>query len=135
MKQFIKDFVLCGFVGWCNECFWTGLESIRESKDKKLPCKTSVWMFPIYGMAAVLRPLSRILSGQRVWIRGVLYTVCIFVTEFVTGSFLRKAHCCPWDYSKAKWNIQGVIRLDYAPVWFGLGLLYEWILRKKVPQT
>ena len=38
---------------------------------------------------------------------------------------------CPWDYSRARSNIQGVIRLDYAPVWFLTGLLYERLLQKE----
>lgn len=35
---------------------------------------------------------------------------------------------CPWDYSHAKTNIDGVIRLDYAPLWMAAGLLFERIL-------
>lgn len=36
----------------------------------------------------------------------------------------------PWDYSHARLNVKGVIRLDYAPVWFLTGLLYEKLLNK-----
>ena len=130
-KNFIKNFMLCGLIGWCNECFWTGMCSIMKHKDRMLPCRTSVWMFPIYGMAAVLSPLSRFLGHANTLLRGTVYTVCIFVMEFASGSLLKKLHACPWDYSNAKLNIRGVIRLDYAPVWFGLGLLYEKVLSRK----
>ncbi len=85
-------------------------------------------MFPIYGMAVLLQPLSRLLKGKPFLLRGSVYTVCIFVTEFITGRLLQKKHACPWDYSEAPLNIDGVIRLDYAPCWFGTGLLYEYIL-------
>lgn len=88
-------------------------------------------MFPIYGMAAVVSPLSKFLSKANTFVRGTIYTVCIFLMEFLSGSFLKKHHMCPWDYSKAKFNIKGVIRLDYAPVWFALGLLYEKVLRRQ----
>ena len=127
-KKFLKDFLLCGLIGWCNECFWTGLSSLKEHKDKRLLCQTSVWMFPIYGMAAMLSPISTWISGANTLIRGGVYTICIFAVEFLSGSFLKKLHVCPWDYSKAKLNIRGVIRLDYAPAWFALGLLYEKVL-------
>ena len=35
-----------------------------------------------------------------------------------------------WDYSRAKFNIKGVIRLDYAPLWFTAGLFFEKFLKK-----
>lgn len=44
---------------------------------------------------------------------------------------LKKAFKCPWDYSKCKYNIKGVIRLDYAPIWFIVGLFYENVLNKE----
>jgi len=32
----------------------------------------------------------------------------------------------PWDYSgKTPYSVLGLIRLDYAPAWFVLGLLFE----------
>ena len=34
------------------------------------------------------------------------------------------------DYSNAPTNINGVIRLDYAPVWMAAGLIFEKILSK-----
>lgn len=32
---------------------------------------------------------------------------------------------CPWDHSYARWNVDGLIRLDYFPVWVVLGFLLE----------
>ena len=61
-------------------------------------------------------------------IRGMIYSLCIFATEFCSGAFLKKRGCCPWDYSKARFNIKGIVRLDYLPVWFVVGLIYEKIL-------
>ena len=85
-------------------------------------------MFPIYGMAAFLAPVCTAVRGKCTAVRGTVYTVCIFLTEFGTGSLLKKHDLCPWDYSKSKANIKGLIRLDYAPLWFGVGLLYEHLL-------
>ena len=123
----IKNFFTCGTVGWCLEILFTACNSIKK-KDYKLMGNTSLWMFPIYGMAATLAPLSRLLKKQSLILRGSVYTVCIFATEFLTGSFLKKRGLCPWSYEKAKYTVAGVIRLDYAPLWFGTGLLYEFIL-------
>lgn len=85
-------------------------------------------MFPIYGMAACLAPICTKLEKRCALVRGGVYALLIFFTEFCTGVILKKYGACPWDYSKVKLNIKGVIRLDYAPVWFMTGLLFERIL-------
>lgn len=54
----------------------------------------------------------------------------IYTAEYISGIILKKYDACPWDYSKAKLNYKGVIRLDYAPVWFIAGLLFEKILSR-----
>lgn len=110
------------------EIIFTALRSFRN-KEFKLVGQTSVWMFPIYGFASFLSPVCKMLKHKNAWIRGGVYTICIFITEFFTGSLLKKYHVCPWDYSKAKLNFKGLIRLDYAPLWFGVGLLYEKLLK------
>ena len=127
-----NKFILCGLTGWCLEVFWTGLIALQR-RQMKLEGRSSIWMFPIYGMAAFLAPLSRLLKGRCFWVRGLVYTGAIFLTEFVTGSLLKRRGMCPWDYSRARSNIQGVIRLDYAPVWFLTGLLYERLLQGEAP--
>lgn len=123
-------FILCGLIGWCLEVFWTGLTSLKR-RQMKLVGRSSFWMFPIYGMAAFLRPVSRMLKGKSVWLRGTLYAAGIYLVEFLSGSWLKKYDLCPWDYSKARFNYKGVIRLDFLPVWFLTGLLYERVLSPK----
>lgn len=125
----IKNFFTCGLLGWCLEILYTSAGSMKNH-DIRLKGNTSLWMFPIYGLAAFLKPLSSILKGKPLLLRGSIYTICIFVTEFVTGELLKKKHACPWNYEEAPLNIDGVIRLDYAPFWFGTGLLYEFILNR-----
>lgn len=122
-----KNFLLCGTVGWCLEILFTAFDSFRR-RDFKLMGRTSAWMFPIYGMAAVILPLYDRIKSWCAVKRGIMYMLCIFFTEFATGSLLSKFEVCPWDYSKAKANIKGIIRLDYAPVWFLTGFIYERLL-------
>lgn len=124
-KNFFQNFLLCGLSGWCMECLWTGIGSIRKHNNKKLLCTTSIWMFPIYGMAAIIKPVSFCLSKQCTLVRGCIYGSGILAVEYLTGSLLKKHHCCPWDYSKAKLNFKGVIRFDYFPVWVLAGLFFE----------
>lgn len=123
-------FLTCGMTGWCMEIIFTGLHSLKDHNNT-LMGNTSIWMFPIYGMASLLSPLCRLLKGKSLMLRGSIYTCCIFAGEYLTGSFLRRFHACPWDYSKARLNVNGLIRLDYAPYWFGAGLLFEKILSRR----
>lgn len=127
---------MCGLTGWCMEVFWTGLGSAIK-KDKKLTSNTSIWMFPIYATAIIIEPLSRNLNkkGRNSLYRGFTYAMLIFATEYLTGTALKKRGCCPWDYSHAKSNINGVIRLDYFPAWFTAGLVYEKLLTGNTKKT
>lgn len=122
-----NKFIQCGLLGWCLEVLWTGLDSFRK-RDPNLTGRSSLWMFPIYGCAAFIAPVSRKLKGKSALFRGNIYMAAIFLGEFLSGKYLKRRNCCPWDYSSAPLNIDGVIRLDYAPVWFVTGLLYEKLL-------
>lgn len=130
-NRMTRDFVLCGLCGWCIECLFTGICSLFGGKDRKLSCNTSIWMFPIYGMAAFISPISRLLKDKGTILRGCIYTIGIFITEFSTGELLKRFKACPWDYSKARFNLDGIIRLDFAPLWFFVGLFYENMLTSK----
>ena len=57
-KNFVTDFMRCGASGWCMECMWTGMDSIFFHKDRQLSCRTSVWMFPIYGTIIFRWPMT-----------------------------------------------------------------------------
>ena len=58
---------------------------------------------------------------------GLIYMVLIFIAEYVAGTWLTGLGICPWDYSAWPDNVGGVIRLKFAPLWFGTGLLFEYL--------
>ena len=124
--QIIKSFLRCGLSGWCMEILFTAFGSLRN-RDLTLKASTSLWMFPIYGSAAFLKPLFQALRDKSVWQRGLTYMSLIFSAEYLSGMLLRRKNLCPWDYGRSKWNIGRVIRLDYAPLWFFAGLFFEQI--------
>lgn len=131
-SMMIKDFIQCGFVGWGAELIWTSLHNLIQNHDKRLMGHSSLYMFPIYGMAALLKPCSKKLrqTTPNRASRGLIYMTMIFLAEYSTGFLLKKAGRCPWDYSEAPLNINGLVRLDYAPCWFALGLFYESLLSR-----
>ena len=53
----------------------------------------------------------------------------------IASNVVKKYKICPWDYSKARANIKGVIRLDYAPYWMITGLIFEKLLIKTSGRT
>ena len=127
MKKYIHNFIHCGILGWCMEITFTALNSFRR-RQFKLTGNTSIWMFPIYGCACFLAPVSRLLKKKSPFVRGLSYAALIFTGEFITGTLLNKKDICPWDYSRSKWHIKKIIRLDYLPFWFMAGLLFERLI-------
>ena len=130
MTTIRKNFFICGLAGWCMEILFTALNSFRR-REMKLMGNTSLWMFPIYGMAALIGPLYSLIRRFPALLRSMIYSTGIFLFEFLCGSFLKRQGACPWDYSKAKSNINGVIRLDYAPFWMAAGLIFERLIARR----
>lgn len=129
-----KYFIQCGVIGWCAEILWTGLHSLANGQ-LMLMGQSSLWMFPIYGCAALIAPLSKLYEKCSVFVRGLIYMMHIFCGEFLFGSILKALHICPWDYSGSRFSINGIIRLDYAPLWFALGLFYEFVFKRQNRQA
>lgn len=122
----ITRFFLYGIAGWIIEILWTAAASLKRG-DKRMIGYTSLWMMPIYGSAVMFEPLYGIIYVLPVFIRGLIYMTCIFAAEFLSGFALEEIiGSCPWDYSSARYNVCGLIRLDYAPCWFAVGLLFEF---------
>ena len=148
IKTAVQNFLKCGVTGWCLEVMFTSVESIAAG-DWRLMGKTSLLMFPIYGLGALLGPIGKGVDGwlgdgggrtddpgmlparDRAIRHGMIYMVLIFAVEYASGMWLRSHGMCPWDYSGRHSNINGLIRLDFAPLWFGTGLLFEQITKKK----
>ena len=86
--------------------------------DWRLMGRTSLLMFPIYGCGAILAPIGSFADrwigdgplsrADRIIRHGLLYMVLIFTAEYLSG-------------------VNGLIRLDFAPLWFATGLLFEQI--------
>ena len=119
---------------------FTSVESIM-AHDWRLMGRTSLLMFPIYGCGALLSTIgkgvdrwigeSSIRPADRYIRHGMIYMVLIFTAEYLSGAWLRAKGMCPWDYSSSQTSVNGLIRLDFAPLWFATGLLFEQITKKR----
>ncbi|MBI4461397.1 MAG: hypothetical protein HY653_00680, partial [Acidobacteria bacterium] len=96
-------FFLYGMLGWCAEIVWSATTEKLAGKqaDWRLRGHTSLWMLPIYGLAAPLfEPLHNALRPWHWFLRGFVYVLGIWLVEYATGCLLRRVTGrCPWDYS------------------------------------
>lgn len=120
-------FFIYGLIGWAAEILWTGLPKQRPV-DWTLDGHTQWWTLPIYGQIATLyEPLHNRIRHRPWFMRGIVYAIGFVTVEFTAGEMIRALiGKIPWDYTaKTRWQIRGVARLDYLPLWFLFGLILE----------
>lgn len=116
-------FIIYGLVGWCIECLFTSvLDLATGAGDLRLRGYSYLWMHPIWGVGLLLGERLT-LSLQRARLsratRALVGVVLCFSVEYVAGAgLLALIGRCPWDYTASPWNVNGLIRLDYAPFWW-----------------
>lgn len=118
-----------GVLGVAGEVAFTGARDSLLRKDSRLRGHSYLWMFPIYGVSALLfEPMHDLMRRRPVWERAAAYSVGIMGVECVAGMALRKGvGLVPWDYTgHGRFVVAGgATRLDYAPVWVVVGLALE----------
>lgn len=130
----LGKFIAYGLVGWCIECCFTSVMDLASGAgDLRLKGYSYLWMHPIWGVGLLLGEhllgLMQRAGLGRVTRAFVAMAVC-FTVEYVSGALLVAAiGRCPWDYSVSPWNVNGLIRLDYAPFWLLGGWIYEPLAR------
>ncbi|HEU0245587.1 MAG TPA: hypothetical protein VFR38_00710 [Gaiellaceae bacterium] len=81
---------------------------------------------PVYGLAELLfEPVHDRLRQRPLALRGALYGAGILAVEYASGRLLhRLVGYVPWNYNRARFSIDGLVRIDYLPLWaaYGLGL-------------
>lgn len=105
------------------EVFWTGIASLFKG-DAALMSHSSIWMILIYGMAIFLEPFQNMLKERHWFIRGLVYMLLIYLTEYITGFALDALNIKVWQYTDML-NINGYITFTFAPLWFTVGLFFE----------
>jgi uncharacterized membrane protein len=69
-------------------------------------------------------------------LRGAIYVCCFWAIEYGAGWILRRTlGACPWNYSHCKYNLHGLIRWDFFLLWFGFGMLLEYLHDRLVVLT
>ncbi|CAN7995092.1 unnamed protein product [Ixodes hexagonus] len=121
--------------GFFLEVMFTAAWELVVSGSLKLHGCTSVWCLFIYSFSClVMEKIHEVLEpwGLPLHIRALAQTFWIYVWEFSTGWFLRKLNGCPWDYAAFAYNFCGLVTLEYAPLWYVCGFLFEYALLPNV---
>lgn len=109
-------------VGFTALCDWW------DTQDRRLAGHTSLWALPMYSCAIFLieRLRERLLARQHpLVLRLIVYTLFIYLWEFSWGVGLGLLGACPWDYSGFRYNLAGVVTLEYALPWALAALIAE----------
>jgi uncharacterized membrane protein len=106
-------------------------------RNVKAVSYTFLWMLPIYALLVFFEPVTILLKEWPLWLRGFIYLPSIWLTEYITGWVIQKLTGeCPWDYSYAKYSFHGLIRWDFAPFWYAMGVFLDgWVIPKFVALT
>lgn len=116
--------VIYGLIGWIIEVIWTGMGSLLAG-DLRLTSQTYLWMLPIYGAGVLLEYVHDHIRDIHWLARGSMYMLLIFAIEYSAGWLIRGiVGVAPWYYSNP-FSVDHLIRLDYGPTWFAVGLMFE----------
>ncbi|XP_030296997.1 transmembrane protein 229B-like isoform X1 [Sparus aurata] len=106
--------------GCLCEVAFTAVCDWCSTQDRRLPGHSSLWALPMYATAIYLIESlrARLLAQHRLLpLRLMAYTMFIYLWEFSWGSGLRLLGACPWDYSGYRYNLGGLVTLEYAVPW------------------
>ncbi|MDQ4144809.1 MAG: hypothetical protein M3198_13935 [Actinomycetota bacterium] len=122
-------------IGFSTEVAFSALHD--AGRGRKVRMRTSPWMLPIYALIRPLyEPLHDRMRGMPVPARATVYGLGFMTIEYASGRALRalRGHA-PWDYSYARRHLDGLVRLDYFPLWATGGLALESLHDRLVGRT
>ena len=117
-----------GLAGSAVEAAFTSAVASASARRPVVRGPSTWLMLGLYALALPLvEPLHDRVRSRPWWLRGVVYAGGVFAVEAASGWTLRRlTGRCPWDYTgRTPFSIDGLIRLDYVPLWAALGVATE----------
>ena len=117
--------------GVLYELMFTALWNLSVSPDPRLMGESSIWSVWVYGLGGLCNEyfVYNKIAHKHVAFRMVVNLLYTYAWEYACGVALAAGGACPWDYSARRWNLHGLITLEYAPAWLLAGLLHERLIR------
>lgn len=132
--HFLSEMVIFAVFALGLEVVFTSVCDWKQDKRRFLMGYSSLWYAPLYALAPVfLHLVGAYFFELPFLLRGTLYALVIFAVEYLGMLSLRLllgASPSQEHYYKARWNIHGLIRLDYFPAMFVMGLIFEWVFSR-----
>jgi uncharacterized membrane protein len=114
-----ERFLAYGLVGWAVDSLFVFAHTGRRRPS-------SLLNVPVYGLAQPLfEPVHDRIRHRPLALRAATYGVGILGIEYASGRLFRRfLGYVPWNYRDARFSFDGLVRIDYLPLWgmFGLGL-------------
>jgi uncharacterized membrane protein len=131
-KRILGRFILFGLLGLVFEVFFGAIWNLKLG-HWNMHGQSSPWMIFDYGLLGiVLMPIARPLIKRNIALpfRAVVYMLGIFTVEFISGWLFDICGLTIWDYSSLPYNLCGYIAFMYVPIWYGVGLVAEYLYQK-----
>ena len=134
LPHMVFEMALFAILGLGFEIVFTAVLDWKSDKRRFLMGYSSLWYAPLYALAPVFLHLTSVRVFEiPFWMRGVIYALIIWFVEYFGMLALRLllgASPSEESYYKSSWSIHGLIRLDYFPAMFLLGLAFEVVYRQ-----
>ncbi|KAM4607338.1 transmembrane protein 229B-like [Polymixia lowei] len=114
--------------GCLCEVVFTAFCDWYETQDRRMAGQSSLWALPMYATAIYLMEQLRATLLDQCYplpVRLIAYTLLIYLWEFSWGAGLSLLGACPWDYSGYRYNLRGLVTLEYALPWAVASLIAE----------
>ncbi|XP_056148327.1 transmembrane protein 229B-like [Lampris incognitus] len=114
--------------GCLCEVAFTAVYDWLDTRDRRMMGYSSLWALPMYAIAIYLiERLGKRLLAQRhpLPTRLFAYTLFIYLWELSWGIGLSLMGACPWDYSGYRYNLGGLVTLEYVLLWAVASLIAE----------
>jgi len=113
-------FLAYGLVGWTTDSVFVWAHTGRRRASSPLNVA-------VYGLALPLfEPVHDRIRNRPAALRAAVYGAGIMAVELASGRALRRGlGRAPWDYGDHRLTVDGLVRLDYLPLWAAYGLALE----------
>lgn len=124
--EYIFVFITGALMGWGIEVVYRRYFGLAKKWIN--PGFLSGPYLPLYGSAlCVLYIISKM--SMDLWIKIVLFAFVTTFFEYVTGLFFLKIYKTRlWDYTKLRFNVQGIIAPLYTLFWTLLSMVFYFVL-------
>lgn len=133
-ERLLFEAFLFAVAGLGLEVVETAILDYSSAPDRSLMGHASAWYLPFYAVVPLwyFERLHGPLFALPFYVRAAIYPLSFWAIEFAAMWLLRALlgrSPSEENYRRSRWHVDGLIRLDLAPVWMCFGFVFEWMFR------